>query len=569
MFENEIQPRPESANLKNYEEACKSFSWDQADKDFSWHRTGKVNIAHEAIDRHAEDPAKAGLNCIIYSHGSHSTRITYEQMRLLSNRFGNVLRSLGVGKGDRVFIFLPSVPELYIAMVGCAKIGAVIVPFYSNYREGAVRERMLDAKGKALVTTTRHLRRVPVDEIPDLEHIIIVDKGDRDSEDEYVLWETEMARASDELAVEWVDREFPLFMIYTSGEHGRSVGLLHPHDAMRGYLMTARWVLDLQDGDVLWTQGQPGWFMNVVYSAFAPWLCGVESFVTGMIKSAEELYRNIEEHGITVLYTIPTLYRMIIKAGDDAPKQFNVKTLRHLLSVLEPLFPDVIYAVMRITGLPVYDTWWSAETGMITIANLLCMPLKPGYLGKGVPGVEVAVLDAEGNEAPPFTMGEIAIKTGWPCMARSAWENDRHYRRYIQHEPWFMCGDTAFVDFDHYMFYQGRADDVIITSAGKTGLAEIENILQRHPAIAEAGIIRVPGKEGIKKTKAYIRLKPSYKPTDLLKKKLMAFVKKNLAYDTAPREIEFCETLPKDKNGQLLRRVLKAWELGLPVGDIS
>jgi acetyl-CoA synthetase len=402
-----------------------------------------------------------------------------------------------------------------------------------------------------------------------LEHIIIVGEGGPDLEEEYVLWDTGMAQASDELDIEWVDKEFPLFMIYTSGQQGKAIGLLHPHDAMRGYLMTSRWVLDLKDGDRLWTQGQPGWFLSVVYSAFAPWLCGIESFVAGRIRSAEEMYRLIEEHRISVLYTIPALYRFIIRAGDDMPKKYDLKSLRHLLSVFDPLFPDVIYAVLRIVGLPIYDTWWSAETGMITVANLLCMPLKPGYLGKPVPGIHVAVLNSEGNEAPPFTMGEIAVEVGWPCMARGVWGNEEVYQRYISNKPWFMSGDTAFVDFDHYLFYQGRADDVIITSAGKTGLAEIENILHTHPAIAEVGVIRIPGKEGIKKTKAFICLKPEYKPTDLLKKKLMDFVKKNFAYDIAPREIEFCESLPRDKNGNLLRRVLKAWELNLPVGNIS
>ena len=338
---------------------------------------------------------------------------------------------------------------------------------------------------------------------------------------------------------------------------------------MRGYLMTCRWVFDLREGDILWTQGRPGWFMNVVYSAFAPWLCGVENFVTGKVMTTDDLYRFIEQERITVLYTVPTIYRMIVESGEETAKRYDLSSLRHVASVLEPLFPEVIYGVMRILGLPVYDTWWSAETGMITVANMPCIPIKPGYLGKAIPGVEAAVLDGDCRKVPPFTMGELALKTGWPAMAQGVWRKDTLYRHYIRKEPWFMSGDTAFVDYDGYFFYQGRADDVIITSAGKTGLAEIEKIVAMHPAVAEAGVIRIPDDHGIKKIKAFVTLKDAYQPNDRLKKKIMTFVQNNLSLDTAPKEVEFCEKLPKDTEGKLLRRVLKAWELGLPTGDVT
>ena len=569
MFENEIKPRPEGANLADYNEACKNFSWDDVDKEFSWHTTGRLNIAYEAIDRHAENPEKAHLNCLINSYENRTDKITYGQMRILSNKFGNVLRGLGIEKGDRVFLFLPRITELYIAMAGCAKIGAIIAPLYSDYREGAVKERMLDGKGKVLVTDSRHRERVPDEELPDLEHIIIIRGEASDPEEGEVSWDTQMEEASEDLEIEWVDKDCPLFLIYTSGQDGRPVGLLHPHDSMRGYLMTSRWVLDLKDGDVLWTHARPGWLMNIVYSAFAPWLCGVESFVTGKMKSAEEIYGHIEENRISVIYTIPTIYRIIVDGGDKAAKSFNLKSIRHLLSVLEPLFPDVIYAVMRILGVPVYDTWWTAETGMITIANFLCLPIKPGYLGKPCPGIKTSILDPEGSEVPPFTMGEVALKAGWPSMARGIWENDKLYQRYFRRKPWFMSGDTAFVDQDNYFFYQGRADDVIITSAGRVGISEIESTLQMHPAVAEAGVIRVPDVDRAKRIKAFVSLKPNYKPSELLKKKIIAYVRNNLSPDIVPRDIEFREDLPKGKDGVILRRVLKAWELGLPTGNIS
>ncbi len=201
------------------------------------------------------------------------------------------------------------------------------------------------------------------------------------------LWKDEMAQAPDELAIEWLEPESPLFLIYTSGQDGRPMGLVHVHDAMRGYLMTGRWALDLRPGDVLWTQAQPGWFMNVVYTAFAPWLCGVPSFITGKLTSAEEFYRHVQENGISVVYTTPTVYRMIVEAETETARRFDLKSLRHLVSVLEPLYPDLIYRILRILDLPVYDTWWTAETGMITIANFPCLPIKPGYMGKAMPGL--------------------------------------------------------------------------------------------------------------------------------------------------------------------------------------
>lgn len=569
MFENEIKPRPKNANLQNYQELCRSFAWDDINSLFSWHTTGRVNIAHEAIDRHADDPERANLRCLIYAHKSRREEITYARMKVLSNKFGNALRSLGVERGDRVFLFMPRVPELFIALAGCAKIGAIMAPLYSDYREGAVKERMLDGQGKILITTTRHRARVPAEELPDLEHIIIV-RGEPDTLGEGELsWEALMDSAPDDLAVEWVDRETPLFLIYTSGEDGRPIGLLHTHDAMRGYLMTARWVLDLKQGDVLWTQSRPGWLMNVVYSAFAPWLCGVENFVTGQKFSAEEIYTHIQEYRISVLYTVPTLYRIMIDGGKEAVEKFDLSSLRHLLSVLEPLFPDVIYSIMGLLGLPIYDTWWTAETGMITLANFLCLTLKPGYLGKPCPGIQATVLDADGQEAAPFSMGALAIRMGWPAMARDIWNNSDLFQHYLKQAPWFISNDTAFFDHDNYFFYQGRADDAIIIPAGRVGIGEIEHILMLHPAIAEAGVVRVAGAEGKKIIKAFIALKQNYKPSELIKKKIMTYVQNNLSPETAPSDIEFRDCLPKDKNGKILRMVLKAWELGLPVGNLS
>jgi acetyl-CoA synthetase len=568
-IDNILKPHNPDANLNNYAEVCKQFVWDDVNREFSWDITGKVNIGYEAIDRHADNPRRADTNCLTYYSGGRKETITFRQMKRLSNKCGNMLRRLGVQKGDRVFVFLPRIPELYIALAGCAKIGAIIAPLYSDYRESAVKDRMLDGQGKVIITTTQYTPRVPVNELPDLQYTVLVGRPHEKSGPGAVLWDDEMAQAPDELEMEWVDRESPLFLTYTSGPTGMPIGLLHPHESMRGYLATARWVLDLKDGDVLWTQAEPGWLMNVVYSAFAPWLCGVESFITGRIKSAEEVYRCLEEHRITILYTIPTLYRMIADAGEETARKHDRTSLRHLLSALEPLTPELIYSVLRILDLPIHDTWWTAETGMITIANFPSVPINPGYLGKPCPGIKVAILDAQGAELPFFTMGDIALQAGWPAMVRGIWGNEERYRQYFSRKPWFISGDTAFVDFNGYFFYQGRADDVIITSGGRIGPAEIESVLTSHPAVAEAGVIRIPDETGMKKVKAYVCLKPAYQASELLKSKIIAYVENRLAPESAPKDIEFCTSLPKTRSGKILRRVFKAWEWGLPTGNIA
>ncbi len=569
MFENQIPPRSKNPVLAQYDAACASFSWEQVNPEFSWHETGKLNIAHEAIGRFAADPATANKPCLIYSLRERREVFSYAEMDRLSNRFGNVLRRLGVGRGDRVFLFLPNIPELYIALAGCAKIGAIIVPLYAQYRTAALRDRMLDAQGAVLVTTPHHRSHIPDQELPALEHIIIVDGRAAAPEYGETVWQDEMAQAPDELAMEWLEPDSPLFLIYTSGQDGRPMGLVHVHDAMRGYLMTGRWALDLKPGDMLWTQAQPGWFMNVVYTAFAPWLCGVPSFITGMITSADEFYRHVQESGVSVVYTTPTIYRMLVEAGPDTARRFDLKTLRHLVSVLEPLYPDLIYGLMRILDLPVHDTWWTAETGMITIANFPCLPIKPGYLGKSMPGLEIKIFTPDGKEPAPFTMGDLAVRQGWPAMARGVWRNQEAFSLLVRRPPWLLINDTAFVDYDGYFYHQGRTDDVIVTAAGKTGFTEIERALADHPAVAEAAVIRSADEHGRKKVKAFVSLKAAYKPSALLQKKIMAYLLHTLDPDLALAEIEFRDSLPRDKNGRIMRRVLKAWELGLPVGNVE
>ena len=567
MFENQIQPRIARPVLADYEAARADFSWERVNGDFSWHETGKVNIAHEAIGRFAEDPATAGRTCLIYSYRGRRETYSCGELNRLANRFGNLLRGLGVGRGDRVFLFLPNIPELYVALAGCAKIGAVIVPLYAEFRSAALLARMRDAGGAVLVTTPAHRRHIPVEHLPELRHCILVGgqggcgPGETD-------WAAGMAASTDTDATAWLTAEAPLFLIYTSGRDGSPMGLVHVHDAMRGYLMTGRWALDLRPGDVLWTQARPGWFMNVVYNAFAPWLCGAASFITGKIERAAEFYQRVQENRISVVYATPTLYRIVAEGGPEAARGFDLTGLRHLASVLEPLYPDLIYGILRILDLAVHDTWWTAETGMITIANFPCLSVKPGYMGKPVPGITAAVLDAAGDEPPPFTMGELALRQGWPAMARGAWRKDGAGEPFRKTGDWLRLQDTAFMDYDGYFYYQGRTDDVIITAAGKTGFSEIERALERHQAVREAAVIRSADAYGGKKIKAFVILRQGFAPSEDLQRDIRDYLLRTLAPDLNLAAIRFCETLPKDAGGRLMRRVLKALELGIPVGNV-
>jgi len=474
-----------------------------------------------------------------------------------------------VQQGDRVFLYLPGIPELYIAMVACAKIGAVIAPLYHHYRENAVRERMLDGRGRVVVTVPELAENIPVNSLPDLEHVILAGDPWRRMAPWEVSLYREMSRASDDFQTEWVSREHPLFLIYTAGAHGRPLGLIHVHDSMLGYLQTARWVLDLRDDDVVWTLAQPGWFMNVVYGAFAPWLCGVDTFSKKEVNNAFDIYRAVQRYGITVMYAYPTIYRWLIEAGEGAAGAHDLGSLRHCCSALEQLTPDLIYWVLKVLKIPIHDTWWMAETGNILVANFPTMPIKPGFMGRPIPGVDVRVLDEHGHPLPPFTMGQLAIRAGWPGMFRGVWGDRERYWQYFSNPPWFITGDQAYRDFNGYLYYQGRMDDVIITSAGRVSPYEVEEVLTSHPAVAEAGVVRIPGPSGVKKIKAFIALRNPYQPTEILRARILAFVREHLSEEVTPEEIEFCSFLPKTKDHKIIRRILKAWELGLPVGKLE
>ena len=560
-----IQPTAVNPNMKDYEEARKQFRWEDLESVFTWSKTGKVNMAYEAIDRHAES-GKADKIALYYSDSKRDESYTFAQMKEKSNQVAHVLRSLGIGKGDRVFIFMPRTPELYFALLGVLKVGAVVGPLFEAFMETAVKDRLQDSEAVAIVTTPELLPRVPRAELPALKHVLLV--GDQPVSGTVDLLK-EMDKAPKDFDIEWLDREDGLILHYTSGSTGKPKGVYHVQNAMIQHYYTGKIVLDLKEDDIYWCTADPGWVTGTSYGIFAPWLNGVTNVIRGGRFSPSDWYGTIQKYKVTVWYSAPTAFRMLMGAGDDLVKQYDLSSLRHVLSVGEPLNPEVVRWGLKVYGQRIHDTWWMTETGAQLICNYPCMAIKPGSMGKPLPGVEAAIIDDEGNVLPPYRMGNLAIRTPWPSMMRKIWNNPAKYEEYFRVKGWYISGDSAYMDEDGYFWFQGRIDDVIMTSGERVGPFEVESKLVEHPAVAEAGVIGKPDPIRGEIIKAFVALRDGYEPSEELKQDIYQFVKNGLAAHAAPREIEFKDKLPKTRSGKIMRRVLKAWELNLPTGDLS
>jgi acetyl-CoA synthetase len=524
-------------------------------------------MGYEAIDRHANSE-KGNKVALFYSDQNRKEKYSFKEMRDYSNKAGNILKNSGVKKGDRVFIFMPRSPELYFILIGTIKLGAIAGPLFEAFMEGAVKDRLEDSGAKVLVTTPELLGRIPVDELPELQKVVIVGNDVKEDE-QYIDFNSQFEQASNTLDIEWVDREDGMILHYTSGSTGKPKGVLHVHNAMIQHYQTAKWVLDLKEDDVYWCTADPGWVTGTSYGIFAPWLAGVSNVIRGGRFSPEDWYQTLENYNVSVWYSAPTAFRMLMGAGDEIIEKYNLSSLRHVVSVGEPLNPEVIRWGMKVMNLRIHDSWWMTETGAQLICNYPSMEMKPGSMGKPIPGVIAAIVDDQGNELPPNRMGNLAIKKGWPSMMRAIWNRPEKYESYFLAGDWYVSGDSAYMDEDGYFWFQGRVDDVIMTSGERVGPFEIESKLVEHPAVAEAGVIGKPDPVRGEIIKAYISLRDGYKQSPELQEEIRNFVKKGLAAHAAPREIEFKDKLPKTRSGKIMRRVLKAWELNLPTGDLS
>ncbi|MDO0964592.1 acetate--CoA ligase [Staphylococcus haemolyticus] len=552
-------------NLQDYEKTYQDFDWDKVKKAFSWNETGKINMAYECIDRHV-DNGKGDKIALNYRDEKRKEQYSFNELKVLSNKAANVLvDKANVQKGDRVFIFMPRTPELYFAFLGILKIGAIVGPLFEAFMEKAVTDRLENSEAKVIVTTNSLLGRIPKDKLPHLETIVVVDD---EVDEQYVDFNKELNQASEEFDIEWLKEDDGLILHYTSGSTGQPKGVLHVQKAMLLHYISGKYVLDLKEDDIYWCTADPGWVTGTSYGVFAPWLNGVTNCIAGGRFSPEQWYSMIETFKVTIWYTAPTALRMLMSAGDDVVEKYDLSSLRSILSVGEPLNPEVIKWSKDVYDKRVLDTWWMTETGGHMIVNYPAVDVKLGSMGKPLPGIEAAIIDDSGNVLPPNRMGNLAIKKGWPSMMYSIWKNPEKYNSYFIGD-WYVSGDSAYQDEDGYFWFQGRVDDVIMTAGERVGPFEVESKLVEHEAVAEAGVIGKPDPVRGEIIKAFISLRQGYKPSDELKADIRKFVKERLSGHAAPREIEFKDKLPKTRSGKIMRRVLKAWELNLDAGDLS
>lgn len=558
-------------NLQDYDQTRHNFSWNSIETGFDWYNGAVYNIAHEALDRHAEGWRKNKIALYWVSADGEERKYTFRDLRDRSNRFANVLERLGVRKGDRILVFLDRIPEVYECALGIVKTGAVFGPMFSAFGPDAIKDRVLDSGARFLITQPYLYRRIKgiMNELTTLEKVVMVDREDGRWPESCLHYETLMKEASSEYQVRHMAPNDPYIIHYTSGTTGKPKGVLLGHRTMVQLLATARWVLDLQEEDTYWCTADPGWVTGTSYGIFGPWLLGTTAVCYEGRFDPEAWYSLIEKFGVNVWYTAPTAFRMLIKAGEEVVKSYDLSSLRHICSVGEPLNPEIIKWFERTVGLPVYDTWFQTETGAQMICNYRCMPIKPGSMGRPIPGVTAAIVDEEGRELPPGAEGYLALRPGWPSMMLGIWKNVPRFKEYFQIPGWYVSGDIAVMDEDGYFWFVGRGDDVIKTSGERVGPFEVESALLEHPAVAEAGVIGKPDELRGEIIKAFITLRPGYKKSEELKKEIINFVGERLAAHAKPREIEFVESLPKTQSGKIMRRLLKARETGQEVGDTS
>jgi acetyl-CoA synthetase len=566
-----IEKHSVKPNLENYEKIRQKFSWDQVSGELDWFDSDHINIGHIAIDAHLKTERRDKKALIWESTKGQIEEFTFADLARLSNRFANVLsQELNIKKGDRVFFFLDRVPELFVSILGTLKAGGIVGPLFSAFGPEAVKDRMADSRAKVLVTSSALKKKIVgiLPELPDLERIVIVQRGKEMSDSEDLSYEEAMARASDSFETVRTSKEDYAIMHYTSGTTGKPKGAVHVHNAVIGHYATAKNVLDLHEEDIYWCTADPGWVTGTSYGMFGPWSNGITQVVYEGGFSAKRWYKFIERWKVTVWYTAPTAIRMLMKAGDELPGQFNLESLRYLCSVGEPLNPEAVLWGPTVFGKPFHDNWWQTETGAIMIANYPIQDIKPGSMGRPFPGITPGILDDDFNELPPGVEGNLCVMTPWPSMFRTYWGKEEMYQSRFKN-GWYITGDKAKKDEEGYFYFVSRADDVINTAGHLVGPFEVESILIEHPAVAEAGVIGKPDKIAMEVVKAFVSLKEGCEPSEDLQHDIQKFVMKRLSSAAAPREIEFIDSLPKTRSGKIMRRLLKAKELGLPLGDTS
>ncbi|MFP3905848.1 MAG: acetate--CoA ligase [Acidimicrobiales bacterium] len=570
-------------NLADYTAERARFDWAQARASLDGLPGGAgLNIAHETVDRHLTHDR--GDRVAIRWLGKDGSRrdLTYADLAASSSRWANALESLGVEAGDTVFTLLGRIPDLYVAVIGALKHRNVVSPLFSVFGPEPIRQRLELGHGRVLVTTPALYRRriEPMrDELPELEHVVVV--GDDDPPAGTVSFDDLLAAAEDHFTIPPTDPEDRSLLHFTSGTTGTPKGAIHVHGAVVAHLVTSAYALDLKPDDVYWCTADPGWVTGTSYGIIAPLLHGVTSIVDESDFEAGRWYDILERERVNVWYTAPTAVRMLMRAGTEEPARRDLSALRLVASVGEPLNPEAVTWSEANLGLPIHDNWWQTETGGIMIANYRSVPIRPGSMGRPMPGIHAALLERDDRGrivmredgsprqvTEPDREGELAIRAGWPSMFRGYLGEEERYAKCFVGD-WYRSGDLARFDADGYFWFLGRADDVIKSAGHLIGPFEVESALIEHPAVYQAGVIGVPDPMAGEVVKAFVALSPGYEPSDDLRLDLIGFARKRLGAAVAPREIAFDQHLPVTKSGKIMRRVLKARELGEPEGDLS
>lgn len=565
-------------NLTDYQTESAAFDWHQSQVAPLLDSAATVNIAYEAVDRHLQTHLANKIALRWLAKDGEVVDYSYQQLSAQTSRFASVLHELGFDAGSRIYALAGRLPLLYIAALGTLKAGCVFTPLFSAFGPEPIRSRMEIGEANVLVTTSSLYRKKIArwwHELPSLKAVLLIDDPSELDPGCFSLTRL-MADADPGFACHETRAEDMALLHFTSGTTGKPKGVVHVHQAVAAHKLSAYFALDLKSSDTYWCTADPGWVTGTSYGIIAPLCLGATMIVDEAEFDPERWYHILQSQQVTVWYTAPTAIRMLMKTGDEIRHQFDLSTLRFIASVGEPLNPEAVIWGQQCLGLPFHDNWWQTETGAIMIANFASQPIKPGAMGQPLPGIRVAIVKCNpqglveevGSSSEVGEVGELAIWQGWPSMFRGYLHQAEKYRHCFNN-GWYLSGDLARRDAQGYYWFIGRADDLIKSSGHLIGPFEVESALMEHESVAEVGVIGIPDELAGEVVKAFVTVKPGVETGDALAKSLKGFGRKRLGAAVAPKEIVFRENLPKTRSGKIMRRLLKARELGLPEGDIS
>ncbi len=560
---------------------------------FKWFTGGKFNIVYNCLDRYMDTPTRTKVAYHWEGDDGSTRTITYEDLYVMTNRIAKALQQSGVKKGDRVAISLPMTPELVASTLACARLGAVHMIVFGGFAANALRERIVNCEARVVIAADGgyrggkilELKKIAdeaVAEAPKVEKMIVIRRTGQDvpmKEGRDIYLDDLLKDIPEDTVVpcEPMDSEDMLYILYTSGSTGKPKGIVHVQGGYAvGTYATTKFVFDIKPDDVFWCTADVGWVTGHSYGIYGPLMNGVTSVLFEGIPTypeADRWWSVIEKYKVSILYTAPTAIRSLMRFGEDVPAKHNLTSLRLLGSVGEPINPEAWMWYRKNIGrdeLPIMDTWWQTETGSIMICSLLTSPLKPGSAGRPLPTIEAVVVNNVGKPVELGKGGFLVVRHPWPSLMRTVFNDPARYETYWNTIPdVYFAGDAATVDKDGYFRVQGRVDDVIKVSGHRLGSMEIESTLVSHPSVAEAAAIGKPDEVKGERVKVFVILKHGIEPSDALAKELKTHVRTNVGPLATPDELEFVKSLPKTRSGKIMRRVVRAQELGEPVGDTS